>query len=162
MGSFGSQYSDVVLNIEHTVADGFLNGNAHGFSNGNAYDFTSPYYFLSIFTIRNLFVFSGSKYEFSFHIARLYTYLLICAYLMFQPFPFNPSGGRRVDTQPGGFHLTFRLRKLHLKHPTWVGMPSGDGPLPSSKRARSACFWISTRNVNMKLDQIAIAKFDQA
>ena len=49
MGAFGFHYSDVVLNIEHTVADGISNGNAHGPSR-NA--FTSPVYFQSVFTIR--------------------------------------------------------------------------------------------------------------
>ena len=43
MGSFGFHYSDVVLNIEHIVADGISNGNANGpFRN----DFTSPVYLL--------------------------------------------------------------------------------------------------------------------
>ena len=64
MGSFGFQYSDVVLNIEHIVADGISNGNAHGPSRN---EFTSPFCFISIFTIRILLaIFSGSKYEIFF------------------------------------------------------------------------------------------------
>ena len=58
MGSFGFQYSDVVLNIEHTVADGISNGNAHGPSRTeftSDYSFKSFYYFIGIFTIRILF-----------------------------------------------------------------------------------------------------------
>ena len=51
MGSFGFHYSDVVLNIEHTVADGISNGNAHGPSRN---EFTSPF-LINIFTIRILF-----------------------------------------------------------------------------------------------------------
>ena len=52
MGSFGFHYADVDLNIEHTVADGISNRNAHGpYWN----DFTSPFYFQNIFTIRILF-----------------------------------------------------------------------------------------------------------
>ena len=46
------QYSNAVLNIKCTVADGYSNGNAHGPSRN---DFTSPFYFLSIFTIRIIF-----------------------------------------------------------------------------------------------------------
>ena len=62
MGSFGFRYSDVVLNIEHTVADRISNANAHGPSKN---EFTSPFYFLSVFTVRIRFaIFSGSKYDF--------------------------------------------------------------------------------------------------
>ena len=98
---FNEHFHDIFNN-------GFLNGNAHGFSNGNAYDFTSPYYFLSIFTIRNLFVFSGSKYEFSFHIARLYTYLLIYANLISPETTLLESAARgslRGAPIPRGSHL---------------------------------------------------------
>ena len=45
MGSFGLHYSDVVLNIEHIVADGISNGNAHGLSRN---EFTSHFYLVSI------------------------------------------------------------------------------------------------------------------
>ena len=54
MGSFGFQYSDVVLNIEHIVADGISNGNAHGPSR-TEFTSDSSFYFIGIFTIRILF-----------------------------------------------------------------------------------------------------------
>ena len=68
MGSFGFHYSDVVINIEHIVADGISNENAHGLSRN---EFTSPFCFISIFTIRILFaILSEVRTTFSFQISK--------------------------------------------------------------------------------------------
>ena len=68
MESFGFHYSDVVLNIEHIVVDGISNGNAHGPSRN---EFTSPFCFISIFTIRILFaILSEVRTTFSFQISK--------------------------------------------------------------------------------------------
>ena len=70
------QYSNAVLNIKCTVADGYSNGNAHGPSRN---DFTSPFYFFRIFTTRILFVmFLEVNTNVSLYVARVYTSLCIC------------------------------------------------------------------------------------
>ena len=80
MGSFGFQYSEFVLNIEQTVADGFSNRIAHGPLKN---EFTSHFYrLLRIITIRIVFVFfSGRKYKL-FFLHRMVKYLHNYTYLI--------------------------------------------------------------------------------